>query len=158
MNTSTRKFKLYFKNTMKTLRKFIAKILQTKMAAKLLCFEWVWCDAPGAHSPQLTLFHLFISLLTPVTSNHRDPSSWLLWVPKCTHSTYTCLYWEQGMLNKINSLLITSILPYRTKAFIGINVREIRDFQNREKFKPTKSITHHELVAWKQHYSALTYW
>ena len=30
-------------------------------------------------------------------------------------------------------------LPYRTKVFIGINVREIRDCQNRERFKPTKT-------------------
>ena len=30
-------------------------------------------------------------------------------------------------------------IPYRTKLFIGINVREIRDCQNRERFKPTKT-------------------
>ena len=42
-------------------------------------------------------------------------------------------------------------IPYRTKLFFGINVREIRDSQNREKFKPTKTYFQHELVAWKQH-------
>ena len=30
-------------------------------------------------------------------------------------------------------------IPYRTKVFIRINVREIRDCQNRERFKPTKN-------------------
>ena len=39
-------------------------------------------------------------------------------------------------------LVLLLIIPYRTKVFIGINVREIRDCQNRERFKPTKSITH----------------
>ena len=38
-------------------------------------------------------------------------------------------------------------LPYRTKVFIGVNVREIRDCQNRERFKPTKSMIHQVLVA-----------
>ena len=38
-------------------------------------------------------------------------------------------------------------IPYRTKVFIGINVREIRDCQNRERFKPTKSISQQVLVA-----------
>ena len=32
-----------------------------------------------------------------------------------------------------------TMIPYRTKLFIGINVREIRDCQNRERFKPTKT-------------------
>ena len=31
------------------------------------------------------------------------------------------------------------LLPYRTKLFIGINVREIHDCQNRERFNPTKN-------------------
>ena len=34
----------------------------------------------------------------------------------------------------------TSHLPYRTKVFIGINVREIHDCQNRKRCKPTKNI------------------
>ena len=34
-----------------------------------------------------------------------------------------------------------------TKVFIGIDVREIRDCQNRERFKPTKSMPHQVLVA-----------
>ena len=42
-------------------------------------------------------------------------------------------------------------LPYRTKVFIGINVREIPDCQNREGFKPTKNNYHQALHACKQH-------
>ena len=38
-------------------------------------------------------------------------------------------------------------LPYRTKVFIGINIREIHDCQNRARFKPTKSITYQVPVA-----------
>ena len=47
-------------------------------------------------------------------------------------------------------------LPYRTKKFIEINVREIRDCQNREGFKPTKNNFHQALHACKQHQSGLT--
>ena len=46
-------------------------------------------------------------------------------------------------------------LPYRTIVFIGINVREIRDCQNPERFEPTKNISQQVLVAGKQHWSGL---
>ena len=42
-------------------------------------------------------------------------------------------------------------IPYRTKVFIGINVCEIRDCQNRKTFRPTKTHLQQVLVAWKQH-------
>ena len=38
-------------------------------------------------------------------------------------------------------------IPYRTIVFIGINVREIRDCQNCERFEPTKNIIQQVLVA-----------
>ena len=38
-------------------------------------------------------------------------------------------------------------IPYRRTLFIGINVREIRNSQNRKKFKPTKTYFQHELFA-----------
>ena len=41
-------------------------------------------------------------------------------------------------------------IPYRTKWFIGINVCEIRDCQNRQRFKPTKSYFQQVLFAWEQ--------
>ena len=42
---------------------------------------------------------------------------------------------------------MSAYLPYRTKVFIGINVRDIRNCQNREIFKPTKIISQQVLVA-----------
>ena len=43
----------------------------------------------------------------------------------------------------------TKTIPYsyRTKSFIGINVREISDCQNREKFKPAKTYFQQVLIA-----------
>ena len=38
-------------------------------------------------------------------------------------------------------------IPCRTKAFIGINVCEIRDCQNRKTFRPTKTHLQQVLVA-----------
>ena len=46
-------------------------------------------------------------------------------------------------------------LPYRTKVFIGINVREIRDCQNRENFKPTKNNLQQVLDVWNPKLCAL---
>ena len=46
----------------------------------------------------------------------------------------------------------TKTIPYRTKSFIGINVREISDCQSRKKFKPAKTYFQQVLVAWKQHW------
>ena len=43
--------------------------------------------------------------------------------------------------------MMSAYLPYRTKVFIGINVRDIRNCQNREIFKPTKIISQQVLVA-----------
>ena len=43
------------------------------------------------------------------------------------------------LLGKTINALTYEQIPYRTKVFIGINVRKIRDCQNRERFKPTKS-------------------
>ena len=38
-------------------------------------------------------------------------------------------------------------IPYRTIALIGIDVREIRDCQNRGRFEPAKNIIQQVLVA-----------
>ena len=45
--------------------------------------------------------------------------------------------WSAGRFNMTCEKTVR--IPYRTKVFIGINVREIRDCQNRERFKPTKN-------------------
>ena len=44
-------------------------------------------------------------------------------------------------------------IPYRTIVFIRIDVREIRDCLNRERFEPTKNIIQQVLVAGKRQYS-----
>ena len=38
-------------------------------------------------------------------------------------------------------------IPYRTIVFIGIDVRKIRDCQNRKRYEPTKNIIQQVLVA-----------
>ena len=49
-----------------------------------------------------------------------------LWIPVDTYETY----------------------EYRTKVFIGINIREIRDCQNRERFSSIKNFFHQVLDTW----------
>ena len=49
------------------------------------------------------------------------------------------------------------MIPYRSKVFIGINVREIRDCQNRERFKLAKNIFPQTLDAWNPCWCALTW-
>ena len=58
---------------------------------------------------------------------------------------------EESYLNAVQCLELNRQIPYRTKVFIGINVREIRDCQNREEFKPTKNNFHQAQHACKQH-------
>ena len=43
------------------------------------------------------------------------------------------------------------VYPTGKKLLIGINVRKIRDCQNRKKFKPTTTYIQLVLLAWKQH-------
>ena len=47
---------------------------------------------------------------------------------------------------------ILVVIPYRTKWSIGINIREICDFQIPRKVKPTKSQFQQVLFAWTQHW------
>ena len=65
--------------------------------------------------------------------------------------------WTSCQLYKRALFWKTDGLPYRTKVFIGINVREIRYCQNRKRFKPAKSISQQMLLACKQHQSDLTF-
>ena len=67
--------------------------------------------------------------------------------------TLTCSSQKLSSIKVLSTIINTGKLPYRTKVFTGINVREIRDCQNRERFKATKSISQQLLVAWKQHQS-----
>ena len=52
---------------------------------------------------------------------------------------YILMTYKQMDKLKLSTCTCLIRIPYKTKLFIGINVREIRYCQNREKFKHTKT-------------------